>query len=199
MSPPSAPTPRDVTALILAGGKARRLGGVDKRTLVVDGRTIFERQVAVLAPRVAEIVVSSPRVIDGFRTVSDAIADGGPLAGIAAGLAAATTPWLFVLAGDMPHVSGALVDLVLAQRRDDVDAVGIRIGGLPEPLVCALRVAACRPVVAARLAARRLKASRLLADGELSVAWVEEAAVRALDPELRVLANVNAPADLAHP
>lgn len=187
----------DVTALILAGGQARRLGGVDKRTLVVGGRTIFERQVAVLAPRVAAIVVSSPRPIDGYLTVADAIADGGPLAGIAAGLASATTPWLFVLAGDMPFVSGALVELVLAARRDDADAVGIRIGGLPEPLVCALRVATCRPAVDARLAARRLKASRLLAEGDLPVAWIEEAAVRALDPELRVLANVNTPADLA--
>ena len=42
-----------VSALILAGGKATRLGGVAKHELVPDdgdGRTIFERQVAVLAP-----------------------------------------------------------------------------------------------------------------------------------------------------
>jgi molybdopterin-guanine dinucleotide biosynthesis protein A len=50
----------DVSALILAGDKARRLGGVDKREIVVEGRTIFERQVEALAPRVAEILVSSP-------------------------------------------------------------------------------------------------------------------------------------------
>ena len=135
-----------ISALVLAGGKATRLGGVDKRELVVEGRTIFERQCAVLVPRVTEVIVSSPRDVAGFRTVRDAIADAGPLAGIAAGLGVATTPWLLVVAGDMPDLSGALIDLVVSQIADEVDAVGIRIGGLPEPLVCALH-ARCAPVV----------------------------------------------------
>ena len=51
-------------------------------------------------------------------------------------------------------------------------------------------------MVAARLAAGRLKASRLLTDGELRVEWIEEAAVRAIDPDLQALFNVNAPGDL---
>ncbi len=110
----------------------------------------------------------------------------------------------------MPFVSGALIELLLARagggsgegaRRgeDSVDAVGIRIGELPEPLLCLLRVAAARPVVAARLAGARLKASRLLTDGELRVAWIAEPAVRAIDPELRALFNVNEPRDLGPP
>ncbi len=189
-------SPADTTALILAGGKATRLGGVDKRELVVDGRTIFARQCEVLAPRVAEILVSSPREVPGYRTVADAVPGAGPLAGIAAGLAAAATPWLLVVAGDMPYVSGALIELVLAHAGDGVDAVGIRIGDLPEPLLCLLRVAAARPVVAARLAGARLKASRLLTDGDLRVAWIAEPALRAIDPALRALFNVNEPGDL---
>lgn len=189
-------SPANTSALILAGGRATRLGGVDKRELVVEGRTIFDRQCEVLRPRVAEIIVSSPREVPGYRTVADAVPGAGPLAGIAAGLAAATTPWLLVLAGDMPYVSGALIDLVLAGAGDGVDAVGIRIGELPEPLVCLLRAGAARPVVAARLAGGRLKASRLLTDGELRVAWLAEPALRAIDPTLRALFNVNAPEDL---
>src|SRR5512139_3268526 len=118
----------DVTALILAGGKATRLGGVDKRELVVDGRTIFERQLEAL--RGLPVLVSSPRDLPGFTTVRDAIADGGPLAGIAAGLAAARTPWLLVLAGDMPYITAALIERMLAHTRADLDAVGIRIGAL---------------------------------------------------------------------
>lgn len=189
-------SPADVSALILAGGRATRLGGVDKRELVVEGRTIFERQREVLAPRVAEILVSSPRAVAGHRTVADAVPGAGPLAGIAAGLDAATTPWLLVIAGDMPYVSGALIELVLAGARDGVDAVGIRIGALPEPLLCLLRVGAARPAIAARLAGARLKASRLLTDGDLRVAWIDEPAVRAIDPGLRALFNVNEPEDL---
>ncbi len=189
----------DVSALILAGGKATRLGGVDKRELVIEGRTIFERQCAVLAPLVAEILVSSPRDVPGFRAVRDAVPDAGPLAGIAAGLAAATSPWLLVVAGDMPHLTTALIALLLGASPpvgSAVDAVGVRVGELPEPLLCVLRVAVARPVVEARLATGRLKASRLLTEGELRVAWIAEAALRAVDPGLRALFNVNVPADL---
>lgn len=186
----------DVTALILAGGKATRLGGVDKSSLVIEGRTIFERQVDVLRPCVAEIIVSSPRVVPGYRTVVDPVPDVGPLAGIAAGLAASTTSWLFVIAGDMPHVHRAFIDLVMSRGDDESDAVGIRIGALPEPLCTMLRVAVWRPIVTDRIAKRRLKASSLLTDEEVRVRWIEEAEVRAIDPKLRALHNVNVPADL---
>jgi len=186
----------DVTALIVAGGRATRFGGVDKRELVIEGRTIFERQVAVLSGRVAEVIVSSPHEIEGFRTVADTIAEVGPLAGIAAGLVAATTPWVLVLAGDMPYVSGALVELVLSRIAGDLDAVGIQINGLPEPLVCALRCATCAPVVERRIAAGQRKASRLLTEGDLRVRWIGDAELRTVDPELRALFNVNAPGDV---
>jgi len=179
----------DTSALILAGGKATRLGGVDKLALVIEGRSIFERLRDVLAPRVAEIVVASPRPTPGVRTVADAVVGAGPLAGIAAGLDAVTTEWLLVVAGDMPYLSGEVVDAVLARADATHDAVGIRIGGLLEPLVCALRVAVYRPIVARRLDERNLKASRLLEDEPVRVAWL------AL-PELRAFFNVNAPDDL---
>ena len=184
-----------ISALILAGGKATRLGGIDKRELVIDGRTIFERQCEVLAPRVAEIIVSAPRPIAGFRTVADSIPDAGPLAGIAAGLAATKTPWLLVVAGDMPNLTGALLDLVLAKLAPTSDAGGVRVGGLPEPLLCALHTS-CAPEVQRRLDAGRLKVATLLTEGPLRVAWVEEAELRAIDPSLRSLRNINAPEDL---
>ena len=179
----------DVSALVLAGGRATRMGGVDKRVLVVGGATIFDRQCAVLADRVAEIIVSSPRAVPGFRAVADAVPGQGPLAGIAAGLAAATTPWLLVVAGDMPYLTGELIDRLLAATATDRDAVGIRVDGHPEPLVCVLRVAAAAPSVARRLQAGRLQATALLADGELRVTWID-------DPELGALHNVNTPEDL---
>ena len=182
--------PGDVTALILAGGKATRLGGVDKRELVVEGRTIFERQVAVLADRVAEIIVSSPKDIPGYRTVRDAVEDGGPLAGIAAGLTAARTPWLLVIAGDMPFLTPAVIDRLVSHTSDDmIDAIGVRLADLPEPLVCLLRVSSCTHVVQSRVAARALKASRLLTDGDLRVAWLDE-------NDARAFFNVNVPEDL---
>jgi len=182
-----------VTALILAGGKATRFGGLAKHAIVIEGKTILERQVAVLAPRVAEIMISSPQPIEGYQTVADALADGGPLAGIAAGLAAATTPWVLVVAGDMPSIAPEVIEQILERLGDD--AVGLEVGGLPQPLLCALRVEAALPALA-RMTGR--KASRLLTDAGLAVRWISEAEIRALDPTLRSLANVNAPGDLIH-
>ena len=191
-------TAERITALILAGGRATRLGGVDKRELVIEGRTIFESQVAVLAPRVAEIVVSSPRAVAGYRTVADALPDSGPLAGIAAGLETATTPWVLVVAGDMPYLAGAVIDLILGQVDAGLDAVGLRIGALPEPLFCALHRETAFAAVSRMLAAGNRKASRLLTDAGLRVAWIDEAALRAVDPSLRSLGSVNVPADLVY-
>jgi molybdopterin-guanine dinucleotide biosynthesis protein A len=62
--------------------------------------------------------------------------------------------------------------------------------------LCALRCATCAPVVERRIAAGQRKASRLLTDGELRVCWIEEPALRAIDPQLRALFNVNAPEDI---
>lgn len=183
----------DVSALILAGGRATRLGGVDKHALVIDGETIFARQERVLAPRVAEILVATGSERTGFaghRAVADAIAGAGPLAGIAAGLAAATTPWLLVVAGDMPELDAVLVDRMVATAGAGLDAVGIRVGGLPEPLLCLLRIAAVTPPLDNRLRERKLKASALLTDDDLRVAWIEN-----VDP--RSVRNINTPDDLA--
>jgi molybdenum cofactor guanylyltransferase len=175
-----------VSALILAGGKATRFGGRAKHELVVEGETIFARQIAVLAPRVDEILVSSPRDIAGYRTVRDRHAGAGPLAGIAAGLAACTTDWLLVIAGDMPHVDGALIDRMLEVRAGD--AVGVRVAALPEPLLCLLHRRVL-PVVERRIEAGHYKASGLLTDEGLAVRWLDDA-----DPV--ALRNVNSPEDL---
>jgi molybdopterin-guanine dinucleotide biosynthesis protein A len=177
----------DVAALILAGGKATRFGGIAKHELVIAGRSIFERQVAVLAPRVVEIIVSGAAVA-GYRCVVDPVANAGPLGGIAAGLAAVTTDWLLVVAGDMPYVSGELIDSLLGARGDGLDAVGIRIGDRPEPLCCVVHVRA-REAVDRRLAAGQLKVSGLLTDEGLRVRWLTDA-----DPA--ALRNLNSPSDL---
>jgi molybdopterin-guanine dinucleotide biosynthesis protein A len=178
----------EVSALVLAGGKATRFGGVAKHLLVVDGETIFERQIRVLSPRVAEILVSSPTDIAGYRTVRDSVMGAGPLAGIAAGLAAALTPWLLVVAGDMPHLDGEMIDHMIALTPYDTDAVGVRVGDLPEPLLCLLHTRVL-PTVEHRLASRRFKASGLLTHEGLRVRWLDDA-----DP--RSFRNVNSPEDL---
>ncbi len=175
----------EITALIVAGGRGTRFGGVDKRLIVVDGVTIFQRQVDVLRRHAIEIVVAASDPVTGFRTVADRVAGAGPIAGIAAGLAVATTPWMLVLAGDMPDVDDALFE----QLRDGAghDAVGVVHAGRPEPLCCLLRVEPARRRVDALLDARQFKVSGLL-EG-LDTGWIEVG-------DARRLRNVNSPSDL---
>jgi molybdopterin-guanine dinucleotide biosynthesis protein A len=184
--------------LILAGGKATRLGGVAKHELVPsdgDGRTIFERQIVVLEPRVQEILVATADDIPGYRCVRDVLPDVGPLAGIAAGLHAMVTPWLLVVAGDMPYLSGAIVDLIIGAATPVDQAVCVKLGGLPEPLLCLLSRRAVS-AVEHRLQARRNKVAGLFTEERLHVRWLAETVVRAVDPTLQAFVNVNEPEDL---
>lgn len=199
-----------ISALVLAGGRATRMGGIPKHELVVQGETILARQARILRASVGEVLVSAPADISGFGTVRDAPehAGIGPLAGIAAGLAAATTEWLFVVAGDMPYLSALLVGHMLelvelaggrseddaAPRWEGVHAIGVRKNALPEPLFSMLRVRRARAAVAAMIAAGDFKASHLL--DALGAAYVAEQVARACDPELRALHNINEPGDL---
>jgi len=186
----------DVSALILAGGKATRLGGVAKHAIVIDGKSIFARQVEVLAPLVRDILVSAPAPIDeAYGTIPDTVADGGPVHGIAGGLHACPTTWLLVVAGDMPYVQPAVIELLCARTAKAVDAVAFEIDGLPQPLLCVLKQATFEIVQGAFRAGER-KASRVLTHLGLAVTWIREPELRAVDPELRSFANVNTPADL---
>ena len=173
------------------------MGGAAKPLLVVDGATILARQRALLAPRAREIIlalaVPGPLADAGLRAVYDRVADAGPLAGIAAALAAIETPWLLAIAGDMPAVSPAVLDLLGALATGEVDAVTPRLGGLPEPL-CALWHRRALPFLDARLARGACKVAAALDD--LRVAWLDEPAIRAVDPALASFRNLNHPGEL---
>lgn len=186
-----------LTACILAGGRARRMGGATKPLLVVDGETIFDRQRAVLAPRAREVIVAlaepGPLAQVGLRAVYDRVPDAGPLAGLASALAAIDTPWLLAIAGDMPAISGQLLDVLIAHAHEDVDAVAPRVGGWPEPL-CALWHRRALGFLDARLARGDYKVAAALDD--LRVAWVDEPALRAVDPALASFRNLNRPDEL---
>ena len=165
--------------------------GAAKHALLVDGDPILTRQLRVLAPRCSDVIVAlapGAPAIANVTCVHDAVAATGPLAGVAAGLAAATSPWCFLLACDMPDITGALVDRILTTRADNLDAVGVRVDGRVEPLVGVVRVTAARLQLARLAAACVHKAGRLW-DAPLRSAWIDDA-----DP--RALRNINSPADL---
>lgn len=119
-----------VDLLVLAGGRGKRLGGREKAELVLEGHSLLERVLAV-APRLGGqvVVVGRTPVPSGVRRTLEDPPDGGPVAGIAAGLRALDTSppatWVAVAAVDQPGAAAALASLheVLGTVDDEVAAL----------------------------------------------------------------------------
>jgi molybdopterin-guanine dinucleotide biosynthesis protein A len=145
-------------------------------------------------------VIVSANEVDAFagagvRVVADAAPGLGPLAGLAAGLAAARCPLVFAVAGDMPWLAPAAIDL-LFDRIGDADAAAPFVAAGAEPLHALYR-RTCLPVAERRLAAGALRTAGVLEDPALHVVRIGEDELRAIDPALRFLAGINVPTDLA--
>jgi molybdenum cofactor guanylyltransferase len=186
-----------VAGAIIAGGTAARLGGVAKSFLTVGGRTIAERQLALLRGGLARVLVvandPAPWEPLGVEVVPDRVAGVGPLGGIAAALAAADDCDAVVcVAGDLSFVAPALL-AALRDRAPGADAVAPRTAGGIEPL-CARYARALLPGVEARLRAAELAIFEMLQG--LAVDWIEGPELAALDPAGRSFFNVNTPEDL---
>ncbi len=154
----------DVTVVVLAGGGSRRFGS-DKLGAPLHGSTVLETVVRSLPASWPLVAVGPAR--DCGRPVVWTREDppgGGPLAGVAAGVAQVTTDVVAVVAGDMPYAGPALVALVaaLGAAPPEVGAVvAVDAHGVPNPLFAAYRTASLRqalPVPAANRPAKLLLA-----------------------------------------
>jgi molybdopterin-guanine dinucleotide biosynthesis protein A len=147
----------DVTGVILAGGKSRRMGR-DKATLVVAGERLVTRTEAMLRGLFAEVIIAGDRP-DLAREDLPCVPDrhpGSALGGVHGALAAAGTPWIFVVPCDLAYPDAALVRFILARRDDRWDAVVPCTPGGFEP-VFALYHRRCLEPVAAMLARGELR------------------------------------------
>ena len=161
----------DITVVVLAGGGSRRFGS-DKLGAPLHGSTVLETVVRSLPASWPLVVVGPAR--DCGRPVVWTREDppgGGPLAGVAAGVAQVTTDVVAVVAGDMPYAGPALVTLVaaLGTSPPEVGAVvAVDAHGVPNPLLAAYRTASLRQALPVPVANRPAKL--LLAVPHLEVA-----------------------------
>ncbi|NLZ58738.1 MAG: NTP transferase domain-containing protein, partial [Corynebacterium sp.] len=110
-----------MNVIILAGGEGSRMGGVDKAAVRLDGRTLLTYLLEALGDE-HDVIVVSPRVIDGVDTISEQPPLGGPVAGIAAGAQSLPCAEEFtaVLAVDAPYSAEFLPTLIAAIGDADV-------------------------------------------------------------------------------
>lgn len=182
--------------IILAGGQGRRLGGVDKAGLVLGGRTFLERIVRRLGPLFGEILLagaaSAPDGVPGARVVADLHPGGGPVQGIAAGLAAMAGERAFVCGCDMPLVRPEVVRRLL-EAQGPHEAVVVRVDGRPQVLH-ALYGQACLPVAAELARQPGSPVARLL--DRVDCLWLDETALEDLPGWRASFLNANTPEDL---
>ena len=193
--PPCGPFAQ-VTGLILAGGQGRRLGGVDKGLLELDGRPLVQHLAQRLAGQVYTLLLSANRHLERYRALGfDPLTDGpyqgaGPLAGLRAGLAVCTTPWLLAAPCDMPSLPADLcVRLWQAAPADDARA-RVPFDGQRHHYACLLLPRSALGPIEAALAAGRHCLRELLAD----IGWL---GVDFATAGTRAFSNLNTPADLA--
>jgi molybdopterin-guanine dinucleotide biosynthesis protein A len=199
--------PTGAAGVVLAGGRSSRMGTA-KAALAWRGSTLLYRTAALLARTVDGPVVvvgapdqELPALPAGVAVVVDPVEGLGPMQGLAVGLAAVAdrADVAFVCSTDLPFLHPAFVRRVLAGFADPATEVVLPVaGGFRQPLAAGYRTA-----IAERLA-------KLVADGHRRPGMLFEhcrveqldddallasAELAGLDPGLRSVANVNAPAD----
>ncbi|TCN39789.1 molybdopterin-guanine dinucleotide biosynthesis protein A [Kribbella orskensis] len=112
-------------AVVLAGGGSTRFGGVDKALLVLDGISLLDRVLTATIGATSTVVVGPAR--QTYRTVDWTLEDppsGGPVAGIAAGVAKGAAPVIVVVSCDLPWITKDDVTR-LVEGLDEHDGFGL--------------------------------------------------------------------------
>jgi molybdopterin-guanine dinucleotide biosynthesis protein A len=136
----------DVTGLVLAGGMGRRMGGVDKGLVELDGKPMVAHVIARLAPQVGDVLVNANQNAEryasfGYRVVPDVLGGfAGPLAGLHAGMTAACSAFVATVPCDSPFVPTDLVArLVAALERAHAQLAVARTFDQPHPVFALVR------------------------------------------------------------
>ncbi|WP_311931609.1 NTP transferase domain-containing protein [Microbispora sp. H11081] len=137
-------------ALILAGGRAERLGGADKPGALVGGLPLVERVAAAVRGARAVVVVGPPRDLPGVVFTREDPPGGGPVPALRAGLAEVTAPLVVLLAADLPFLTAGHAGALLgAVPEGGAGAVLVDDGGREQWLTGAWRTAALREALGA--------------------------------------------------
>ena len=192
------------SALILAGGRSRRMGFKEKALIPIGDKTILEHVIASLDGVVDEIIISMRDIsqkellndyIQGYDVVLDKLQDVGPLSGILEGAKAATGEYVFVVACDMPFINTDAVELLFKYAEGHDAAIPVWENENLEPMHA---VYCTRPMAVetekAILRNEKFVLAPVFKMQDLVFVKIDE--IRKLDPDLRTFVNVNTPDDV---
>lgn len=133
-----------ISGIVLAGGRGRRMGGVDKGLQVIGGKMMVEHVIARLAPQVDEIVINANQNTQTYAKLGHPVAPdltggfAGPLAGLQAGLHAAKHALVVTAPCDSPFLPLDLVARLRAALGASQLAVA-KTGDQPHPVFALVR------------------------------------------------------------
>jgi molybdenum cofactor guanylyltransferase len=151
--------PDDITGLILAGGRATRMGGVDKGLQNHQGVPLAMFTLLRLQPQVGTVMINANRNLGAYEAMGvpvwpDAQADyPGPLAGMLAGLEHCETGWLLTVPCDTPNFPddlAARLARAAAEADADIAMAATREDGVlqVQPVFCLLKAGLMESLVA---------------------------------------------------
>lgn len=128
---------KDITGIILAGGKSSRMG-TDKGFLKLNNKAFIEYSIEALQPLVSQMLIISNNPdydVFGLKRVDDLIKDAGPLAGIYSGLKHSKTEYNLVLSCDIPLIKKEVLEKLIDAEDGNFDIIQIESNGKSMPLI----------------------------------------------------------------
>ncbi len=186
---------KDVSGVILAGGKSSRYGK-NKALVKIDGISLIERVIQVMGGLFQDLIIITNTPDEyahlGLPMYEDLIKGLGPIGGIYTALSSIPNEAGFFVACDMPLLSRELIHHMVKERGDS-DVVVPRISGMMETLY-ALYGKGCLSSIKRQIDLREYQIIRIFKD--VNVQYIEEDDLREFDPDLKSFMNINRPEEL---
>jgi len=125
----------DITAVILAGGKARRMDGEDKGLITLKDRAMIDYIISALQPQADNIIINANRnqeqySIYGLPVIADILGDYlGPLVGMATGMQHSGTSYIVTAPCDSPFIPDMLVENLYQALADNHAEISVAHDG----------------------------------------------------------------------
>jgi molybdopterin-guanine dinucleotide biosynthesis protein A len=177
-----------MTGIILAGGRASRLGGINKAFIEVGGERLIDRTLRVYRSLFEEIIISTNSPLEYLEFDARIVTDIHR----GKGLLHATCKHAFVSACDMPYLSKEFIGYMMAQTGGSDLVVPVTAGGFES--LHAIYSRKCLPFIESQIEIGELKVSHLFKKFKTREIHGDE--IRRFDPEGKLFANLNRPADL---
>ena len=191
------------SAVILAGGRGKRIGYREKSMMVINGEPLITYVIKSLENIVDEIIISVrdkaqgellDTILPGYTFAYDEFENKGPLSGILSGLTLCRNECCFIAGCDMPFINENVVKMLFRLSEAHEAAIPRWEDGFIEPIHAIYR---CKSMIRESRKAIELGENTILAPiNRINVNYIGIETIRKIDPKLRTFININTPEDM---